>query len=108
MVPQHGSAMLGSPRHPLRYAYVVGVLELMSSGDYWDYLRTPHWRKLRKEVLARAGERCERCGIEHLQLEINHKTYARRGHETLVDLEALCRNCHAEFHGRPPPDLIVA
>lgn len=29
---------------------------------YREYLRSPHWQRMRSRILARAGERCERCG----------------------------------------------
>jgi 5-methylcytosine-specific restriction endonuclease McrA len=65
---------------------------------YRRYLRSAHWRALRKQVLRRAGGRCEACGRAG-RLDVHHLTYARRGNELLGDLQALCRDCHDKAHG---------
>lgn len=84
----------------------------MNTDDYWKYLGSAAYRKRRAAVLERANKRCERCGIragpDSVALEVNHKTYERLGNERLDDLEALCPNCHAEFHHKPVPHLIVS
>lgn len=64
---------------------------------YNDYLESPEWRGLRDKVLNRADGRCECCQIE-MATEIHHSTYRRVGNESLADLVALCRACHARQH----------
>ena len=64
--------------------------------DYREYIRSPEWRKLRKQVLSRAGGRCERCPRAAVRLHVHHKTYERFRQELLGDLEALCSSCHDE------------
>lgn len=64
------------------------------SPEYLARLRSPEWRDLRLEVLARSQGRCERCE-EHLADEIHHLHYRTLGRETPADLQALCVDCHA-------------
>ena len=66
--------------------------------QYRRYLRSPHWQTMRRKVLRRAGYECERCRRK-APLDVHHLTYARRGHEDMNDLQALCRQCHKEAHG---------
>lgn len=61
--------------------------------EYLEYLETPEWHAVRKQALARARYRCERCqGCG--PLHVHHITYIRIGREYLDDLEVLCENCH--------------
>lgn len=66
--------------------------------DYREYLNSDHWKKTRAAALQRAGNKCQGCGGTY-DLQVHHKTYARRGHERPEDLEVLCRNCHKDEHG---------
>lgn len=75
------------------------TLEQLRKLPYETYLETPHWRKLAARVKARANGRCEHCS-ELSRLDAHHKTYERLGQELMEDLEALCRSCHAQRHGR--------
>lgn len=63
---------------------------------YQAYLRSAAWRKRRGYALARAGNRCEGCGVSSLErrLEVHHITYDRLGFEDLRDLRVLCPECH--------------
>ena len=65
--------------------------------DYADYLQTPHWQRIRGEALARAKHRCQVCDAAD-QLEVHHRSYARRGHENPEDVTVLCNGCHGGFH----------
>ncbi len=69
----------------------------LASMPYTAYLRTPHWKRMREEVLSRDGHRCTNCGSGD-ELRVHHKTYERRGHEQLGDLVTLCETCHATYH----------
>lgn len=64
---------------------------------YADYLRTPHWQRIRREALARAKHRCALCPSRK-RLEVHHRTYARRGHENPEDVIVLCDGCHEHHH----------
>jgi hypothetical protein len=62
---------------------------------YQDYVRSPEWRQLRKQVLIRANGRCERCGLLARPLTIHHLTYERFRNERPTDLQVICNPCHA-------------
>jgi 5-methylcytosine-specific restriction endonuclease McrA len=54
--------------------------------------------KLRREVLARDGHRCRRCGrTAHLNVHHRHKQ-EHGGAHTLNNCETLCRACHVVLH----------
>lgn len=63
---------------------------------YQKYLRSPHWRNMRKAVLILANFRCADCGGEARQ--VHHLTYARKGRELFSDLEPICDGCHGKRH----------
>jgi hypothetical protein len=69
--------------------------------DYEAYLRTPHWRAVRRRYWAsKRPKRCAACGIAGVPLDLHHKTYARLGKERLSDLTLMCRPCHEALHKR--------
>lgn len=68
---------------------------------YAEYLRTPEWAERRHAALERAGWRCQVCNTD-LNLQVHHRTYARRGAELPGDLTVLCAGHHALFHGKIP------
>jgi len=63
-----------------------------------SYYQSPHWLRIRLEVLARADYKCADCGQHRSWLHVHHLTYARLGAERLKDLQALCPSCHAKRH----------
>lgn len=75
---------------------------------YRLYLRLPWWRWVRRRALARAGNRCQLCGV-HRELQVHHRRYRDgvpgRGGRSILwrerpgDLQVLCRRCHAKAHG---------
>lgn len=71
--------------------------------DYADYLRSPHWARVRLAYWDRAVVGDELlpadclCG-ETEDLQLHHKTYERVGHEKLTDLRPLCDDCHRLVH----------
>lgn len=69
---------------------------------YEEYLKSRHWKTVRKGALSRAGHRCQVCNVDELPLEVHHRTYARLGQELPDDLFVLCEICHGLFskHGR--------
>lgn len=66
--------------------------------EYAEYIRSPKWRQKAKAALARAGEKCERCGYSKFsrRLEVHHRTYERFRDERPEDLEVVCEVCHRE------------
>ena len=72
-------------------------------GTYRDFLQSPYWRALRKQVIAERRA-CEECGC-HNNLQIHHHKYDKLGtyeeYYHFYGLTLLCRACHAEEHGLP-------
>lgn len=68
--------------------------------DYKEYLKHPHWQKVRK---ARFDFDNHQCVICHKDLDgeiynTHHIHYYRCGHERIRDVMTLCKTCHEEFH----------
>ena len=83
-------------RHQFYYEVVdVDVLKTM---PYKDYQRTVWWQNVRHEKLQLAGNRCQLCNRPGPGLHVHHRTYERRGSESLDDLTVLCEICHSFFH----------
>lgn len=74
-------------------------LAVLKSLPYDDYLKTEYWQQVRKESLRRAKYRCQMCNAD-APLDVHHRTYETRGEETTGDVIALCRDCHAKYHGK--------
>lgn len=68
--------------------------------SYQKYLRSEHWKKLRKRFLdsKRFKNKCFVCGEQSGSYHVHHKTYKRLGAEKLTNLVALCPSCHKEVH----------
>ncbi len=81
---ERSGSVLVSSRAPTSEAYAI-------------YLRTPHWRALRRKVLLRWRGLCENCATAPAA-EVHHKTYERMGNELLTDLTPLCSECHKQEH----------
>lgn len=69
------------------------------SVDYYQYLQSPEWARLRELKLKQADGRCQLCN-SNKALHVHHRTYERLGRERLVDLTVLCADCHAKFHDK--------
>jgi 5-methylcytosine-specific restriction endonuclease McrA len=63
---------------------------------YGDYLKSPHWLRLRNAYRESGLPQTCVCGDEEVHL--HHLTYDRIGAERLDDLTPLCRRCHALVH----------
>ena len=70
----------------------------MTKEQYQEYLKTPHWKELRKRKLKQQKYTCEVCDCK-FHLQVHHLTYERLGHERLKDLAVLCPKCHKLIHG---------
>lgn len=68
---------------------------------YSQYLKSNHWKALRRKVLYEACFKCQLCNGTD-RLNVHHRTYDRRGNEALSDLTVLCESCHAKFHDKLP------
>ena len=65
--------------------------------EYRRYLKSAGWRRRRSTAVARSDGFCEDCGSRS-DLDVHHRTYARKGAELPNDLVALCRRCHTARH----------
>ena len=63
---------------------------------YDDYLQSTHWLDIRKAMLRKHGNTCQKCKRKYLEhhLNIHHLHYSSIGEERLSDLLLLCRECH--------------
>jgi 5-methylcytosine-specific restriction endonuclease McrA len=75
--------------------------EALRAMPYGDYLRTLHWRVVRKAAIYRAGFQCQRCHEPTRHFEVHHVSYANLGDEADDDLMAVCRGCHETLHAIP-------
>ena len=66
---------------------------------YEQYLQSDEWASRRELVLQRANYLCEGCGLDRAT-EVHHLSYDHIGQEFLWELVAVCRRCHAEWHGQ--------
>ena len=62
-----------------------------------EYLKSIHWKQLRRIVLMRDNNTCKQCGCTK-SLNVHHITYKRLGDESIDDLVTVCRNCHQAIH----------
>ena len=60
----------------------------------------------RARLLQRNGGLCERCSVKKATL-LHHLTYERAGEELDMDVLALCRSCHRQWHGQDGGELVV-
>ena len=76
-----------------------GNADALRSLPYPEYLKTDHWRRVRRHAIERANRRCEQCNRRG-QLDVHHLTYDNLGQEAACDVVALCRPCHEREHER--------
>ncbi len=77
---------------------------------YRRVLASGRWARVRRDAIARAGGRCERCGRDfgrrwRARPTVHHRHYRTLGFESLDDVEALCNLCHSEEHDQVPRAL---
>lgn len=76
--------------------------------NYERYLKTEHWKMLRRQVLTRDKYRCQGCGcaVSEDTAEVHHLSYVgftRVGRSYMFECVSLCGTCHGEFHGYDEP-----
>ena len=68
----------------------------MNKESYQRYLKTPHWRSMRKRQLKQQRV-CSLCGIK-TSLIVHHMQYTNIGREPDADLIVICNKCHKKLH----------
>lgn len=61
---------------------------------YSQYLESDKWKLIRSKKILEAGGKCQDCGGVYVNLQVHHLHYNRVGNEEMIDLQALCANCH--------------
>ena len=77
----------------------------MTRFEQRKFYQTTAWRRASRACRERAGWLCERCkaaGYTVGAAVAHHKTPLDAGGAKFGPLEALCRICHEETHGRAP------
>jgi 5-methylcytosine-specific restriction endonuclease McrA len=82
---------VGKPRPPQRPPM------LRKRPDYYEYLRSETWRKVRLWRIYLAGNKCQKCGAG-APFQVHHLNYDRLGRELCTDLQVLCFPCHKKVH----------
>jgi len=72
-----------------------------------------NWKEIRAQILQRAGNRCEFCGVENYSMRVNPKTgkevkivltIAHLNHKPedcrTENLRALCQRCHNQYDAK--------
>lgn len=65
--------------------------------DYQLYLKTSHWKKVKRKALKRANYRCAFC-CSRERLETHHSNYNCLFNEHKYDVIVLCHRCHYVHH----------
>ncbi len=80
-------------------------LSALGFNSYADYLASAHWQELRvrffaSKLMSRVNGKacCEACRQTNIRLSVHHRTYKRMGAEWLMDLMAVCDDCHKKIH----------
>jgi hypothetical protein len=64
---------------------------------YSDYLKSRHWRAVKKRYRSRHRYKCTRCRCAEA-LHLHHLRYSNIGNEPDEDLIYLCAKCHTKEH----------
>lgn len=85
----------------------------MQTQQYKDYIRSDEWEDKKQERMKidKCCVMCERPLDKIKKINVHHVTYARLGHEDVLnDLVTLCGSCHKKIHNyynraRARPDV---
>jgi hypothetical protein len=72
---------------------------LLRTMPYEEYLKSPHWQAVRREVWVLQDGKCGACATGVIR-DIHHRGegYDRKGFERDEDVIGLCRQCHEIEH----------
>ena len=76
------------------------ILREIGFSSYADYLRSPLWASIRKDVLERDHHLCRGCG--HRAWQVHHREYSSGALDgsDISELEAICGPCHRKIEFR--------
>ena len=84
--------------HKARDAFYRYVRIHHNKMDWYEYMQSPEWQRLRNEALRRDKYVCQLCG-EGKNLHVHHVSYEHVGTaRELDDVVCLCARCHDEVH----------
>ncbi len=72
-------------------------LEELRTMPLSQYLLTPEWQETQKGALKKAGNRCQICNAENVNLNAYHRTFENLGCEQEADVMTLCEPCSDPF-----------
>ena len=64
---------------------------------YQEYLKSQHWRDLKKAYFQHYPKECRGCGSKD-HIDLHHRSYKYVGDEHFWQLIPLCRDCHQAVH----------
>ena len=67
------------------------------TGDYREYLESPHWLNTATLRKIKSNYVCDACRTNK-RLEVHHLHYNSLGNESMDDLMTLCHDCHKFAH----------
>ena len=63
------------------------------------YLKSNHWKKLKKQLFKERGKKCEKCGSKR-KIHCHHIRYGFIYDITIKDLLIVCKQCHKKIHNK--------
>jgi 5-methylcytosine-specific restriction endonuclease McrA len=76
-----------------------------NANDFKENYRHPLWQQKRLIILERDDWKCQRCGVDDVELHVHHDFYEPGllpwEYED-VYLRTLCKHCHEDRHARAP------
>jgi hypothetical protein len=78
-------------------AMLLGLAAGNKRVNYYEYIKSPAWKRKADAAKKAAGYRCQVCNHgkdDGAQLEAHHRTYENLGHEKPGDITVLCDHCH--------------
>lgn len=76
------------------------IARVIRQMDYEEFLSTPYWHLVARQVKRSAHWQCQECG-SHTNLVAHHVHYRLHGYEMyrVKELRCLCQACHERHHG---------
>jgi hypothetical protein len=82
-------------------------LQQLRAMPYNEYLQTPEWQRTRRLALKRAGDRCQECDADGVNLEVYHTNGDNLGCEQESDVIVICEACYNRLSGEGGTSLEV-